>query len=113
MHWNKLTSIEQLNDLKIESEEKYVMIFKHSTRCSISAMALNRLERNWNDAETKEIIPYYLDLIEYRNVSNAVEEVFDEQHESPQVLLIKNGKTILNRTHMAIDYNAIIEEIKN
>jgi bacillithiol system protein YtxJ len=113
MHWNKLTSIDQLGDLKLESKEKYVMIFKHSTRCSISAMVLNRLERNWNDEETKQIVPYYLDLIEHRDISNAIEDIFNEQHESPQVLLIKDGASILNKTHMAIDYNTIIERIKS
>jgi bacillithiol system protein YtxJ len=104
MNWNKLDSIEIVDKIIEESKEKPVVIFKHSTSCSISAMALNRLERSWNENEMTEVKPYYLDLISYRNVSNAVAEKFGIMHQSPQVLLIKDGKSVYDDSHMGISY---------
>jgi bacillithiol system protein YtxJ len=106
MEWNKLNEIEQLEDINKASFEAPIMIFKHSTRCSISSSALSRVERNWNnevdDLKTK---PFYLDLIAYRNISNEVAQKWSIEHQSPQVLIIENGKCIYNESHMGIDYN--------
>lgn len=104
MNWNRLDSKETLDKIIEESNENPIVIFKHSTSCSISAMALNRLERSWNDSEMTEVKAYYLDLISYRDVSNAVAEKFGVMHQSPQVLLIKNGECVYNDSHMGISY---------
>ena len=108
MNWNKLESEAQLEQIKTASQENPVLIFKHSTRCPISSMALNRIERSWKEEEMKTVSPYYLDLISLRNISSKTAEVFDVQHESPQVLLIDKGSCIYNASHMSISY----EEIK-
>ena len=112
MNWNKITSIEQLDDIKEKSKDKNVLIFKHSTRCSVSSMAMNRLERAWKEEETREITPFYLDLVEYRDVSNEIQNTFKVIHESPQVLLIKNGDCIYDDSHMNINYNSIKANIR-
>ncbi len=104
MNWNRLDSKETLDKIIEESNEKPVVIFKHSTSCSISAMALNRLERSWNDSEMSEVKAYYLDLISYRDISNAVAEKFGVMHQSPQILLIKNGACVYDDSHMGISY---------
>jgi bacillithiol system protein YtxJ len=104
MNWNRIESIETLDRILEESKENPVVIFKHSTSCSISAMALNRLERSWNDSEMGEVKPYYLDLIAYRDISNAVAQKFGVMHQSPQVLLIKNGECVYDDSHMGISY---------
>lgn len=101
INWHNLTSIEQLEEIKDESESQTILIYKHSTRCSISSMALNRLEREWSEG-LGEIKSYFLDLIAYRQVSNAIEEIFGVYHESPQVIMIKNGKAVYDASHMAI-----------
>jgi bacillithiol system protein YtxJ len=86
-----------------------VAIFKHSTRCSISSMAKNRLERSWNPR--KKYIPvYYLDLLSFRQLSNEVANRFDLIHESPQLLLIQKGELKAHASHSAISA-AIIEEL--
>lgn len=113
MNWIQLNSSEDLERIKEESRENLVMIFKHSTRCSISDMALNRLERSWSDQEMVNIKPYYLDLIQNRNVSNEVAEVFNVRHESPQVLIIKDGEAVYNDSHMGINYSTIKDFAKN
>src|SRR5690606_28995541 len=94
MNWNKLTQADQIQEIKVLSEEKPVLIFKHSTRCSISSMSLDRLLRKWQDSDAEKVTPYYLDLIASREVSDLVGREFRVPHESPQVLLIKNGEAI-------------------
>jgi len=106
--WNKLEHLNQLSEITEESENQTVVIYKHSTRCSISSMALNRLERNWTEEGNKLKI-YYLDLIQFRDISNAVAEKFGVYHESPQAIVIKNGKAVHNSSHMSIDYDAMLE----
>ncbi|MBL6444971.1 bacillithiol system redox-active protein YtxJ [Fulvivirga sp. 29W222] len=113
MNWIQLNSSEDLERIKEESRESPVVIFKHSTRCSISDMALNRLERSWSDQDMVNVKPYYLDLISNRNVSDEVAEVFKVRHESPQVLIVKNGEVIHSDSHMGINYNTIKDLAKN
>ena len=96
--WVELESVEQIQSIKEESKNSPVVIFKHSTTCSISAMALHRLQRKSVDAKV-----YYLDLRVNRNISNLVAEVFDVVHESPQVLIIDKGKAVYHRSHSDIN----------
>lgn len=105
MLWHKLTDISQLNDIQNLSKEQSdsgltVLLFKHSTRCSISSMALNRLESKWNDNE--KIPTYYLDLLNHRDISNEIASLYSVEHASPQVLLIKNGVCIYHASHTVI-----------
>lgn len=109
MEWNKLTAIDQLEEINKKSFDTTVMIFKHSTRCSISSSALNRVERNWNNQQDDvKVKPYYLDLIVHRNISNEIAKKWNVEHQSPQVLVIKNGECIYTETHMGINYDEII-----
>lgn len=107
MNWTLLEDIEQLNQIKKESAEKTVLIFKHSTRCNISRATLDRFERSWKDEEMKNVKPYFLDLISYRNVSNQIVNQFGVEHESPQVLVVRDGKAIYDNSHFGIEYDAI------
>ncbi|HEX8546840.1 MAG TPA: bacillithiol system redox-active protein YtxJ [Cytophagaceae bacterium] len=108
MDWLTLDSEEQLNQIKANSSKPSV-IFKHSTRCSISATALSRLERSWNKQEVEGIDFYFLDLLNHRPVSSKIEELFGVTHQSPQVLIIQDGTCTYNASHLGISYN----EIKN
>ena len=111
MTWNELTDAKHLEALTKESHQQPVIIFKHSTRCSISQTALGRFERNWDEDEMKEVKPYFLDLISYRNISNNISDQFSIEHESPQILLIKNGAAIYDCSHLGIDYKSVKSEI--
>ncbi len=104
--WEQLTQTSQLETILEESKERPVLIYKHSTRCGISSMALDRLERSW-DEDGKAIKPYFLDLIAYRNVSNIVAEMFNVYHQSPQVIVIKDGKAVFDESHMGISFQAL------
>ena len=107
MDWKILNDTAQLEEIKKRSFEKTQVIFKHSTRCSISSVAKSRLEK----AQAPENIDfYYLDLISYRNISNEVAEKFDVFHESPQVLLIQNGECVYHQSHGAIYMEEIAEQ---
>jgi bacillithiol system protein YtxJ len=105
MNWKHLTTVSQLDDLVKESSSNPVLIFKHSTSCSISSTALNRLERNWNIDE--RVAVYLLDLLSYRKISIAIEDKFGVAHESPQVLIIEKGNAIFDRSHFDINFRDI------
>lgn len=106
MEWNQLTAMDQLDLIVSMSEEKAVLIFKHSTRCSISRFALKQFENDFNLEE--KINPYFLDLLNYRAISNEITFRFNVQHQSPQVLLIKNGVVVYDASHSDI----AVEELK-
>jgi len=108
MNWIDLTDETQLQQINQESEQRPVVIFKHSTRCSISMMAKNRLDRESAPANTPF---YYLDLIRYRNISNKIAEVYSVHHESPQILVIKNGECTYEESHNGISMEDIAENI--
>jgi bacillithiol system protein YtxJ len=108
MQWHTLNTAEQLEILAEESKTQPVVIFKHSTICSISATAKSRLERQWAEAGLEDVKPYYLDLIAFRPVSNQIAEVFRVRHESPQLLLIQDGVCTYNGSH----FNIKVDEIK-
>ncbi|MFV5693564.1 bacillithiol system redox-active protein YtxJ [Flavobacterium sp. LT1R49] len=101
INWNELTNLGQLNEIIFISNEKPVAIFKHSTRCSVSRMALKQFENEFNSSD--KVTPYFLDLIAHRDISNAIADQFGVRHESPQLILIKDGKAIYNVSHSDID----------
>ncbi|MBK8601465.1 MAG: bacillithiol system redox-active protein YtxJ [Flavobacterium sp.] len=101
INWIPLVDLGQLNEIILLSSEKPVVIFKHSTRCSVSRMALKQFESEF-DLED-QVTPYFLDLLEHRDISNAVAERFDVVHQSPQLLLIKNGMSVYDASHSAIE----------
>ena len=109
MKWTALQTLSQIDKIIEESTEQNILIFKHSTACSTSRMTLDRLERNWNDEEMVKLKPYYLDLLSFREISNAIAHRFDVEHESPQVLIIKKGKSVYDQSHFGIDYKAVRE----
>ena len=99
--WLPLTQPEQLADLARASHEQPVLIFKHSTTCSISAAAKSKIERQWADSGL-DLPLYYLDLLRFRPLSAQIAEQFSIRHESPQLLLIKDGECRYDASHMAI-----------
>lgn len=108
MNWKKFSDEAGLEAIKKLSTEKPQVIFKHSTRCSISTMAKSRLERA---TEPNGIDFNYLDLIAYRSVSNKIAVDFDVEHASPQILIIKNGECVYDESHSAINMDEIVEVI--
>ncbi len=99
MRWIPLETAEQIQ--QIQQNPGYSVIFKHSTRCSISMMAKRKFELDWTDLP-EDISLYFLDLIKYRELSHQVAHDFQVHHESPQLLLIKNGECILDQSHSGI-----------
>jgi bacillithiol system protein YtxJ len=100
--WQPLTQPEQLQEIVRESHEQPILIFKHSTSCSISAAAKGKIERQWADAGLADTKLYYLDLLRFRPISAEIAQQFGVQHESPQLLLIRDGECQYNASHMGI-----------
>jgi len=105
INWNELTDLVQLDEIIAISNEKAVAIFKHSTRCSVSRMALKQFEKEFNN--TDKVTPYFLDLIAHRDISNEIANRFGVTHQSPQLILIKDGKAIYNVSHSDIDAESL------
>jgi len=108
MNWKQLTDLIQIESIDEQSITKSVLIFKHSTRCSISSAALNRIERNWKEEYNDNLDVYYLDLLQYRGLSNFIAEHYKIIHQSPQALIIKGGKCVFYQTHSEINLNDLL-----
>jgi bacillithiol system protein YtxJ len=105
MNWIELNQSEQISEIK--NKEKASLIFKHSTRCSISKMALKFFERDWK--EELEVDCYFLDILNNRNLSNQIAETFHVHHESPQIIVIRNTECILDASHSDISVEEVEE----
>lgn len=102
LNWNDLIELNQLDVLNEESKQNAVIIFKHSTRCGISRMAFNGFERDFN--LPNDIVKlYYIDILNYRDISNEISSRFGIWHESPQLLVIRNKKVVYHASHGQID----------
>lgn len=111
MNWTILTKESQLKQIAKKSKSVPCLIFKHSTTCPISSMARHRVEGHW-DFEDGEIAVYFLDLLSYRNVSNAIAAFFGVTHQSPQMLLIQDGNCIFDSSHLDINVEDIRDRLQ-
>jgi bacillithiol system protein YtxJ len=108
MNWINLQNESQLDEIREKSAQRPQVIFKHSTRCSTSALVKNRLERA---KQPQDIDFYYLDLISYRPMSNKIADTFGVHHESPQILLIRDGKCVYDESHIGISMDEIESQV--
>lgn len=108
MNWKHLILEVTLDSIVEDSYSKPQLLFKHSTRCSISSMAKFRLEREWNLAG---VDAWYLDLIAFRSISTMIESRFNIRHESPQAILISNGEVAYHASHSGISVGDIAKAL--
>lgn len=108
MQWTEMAMPAALDTLLSKSFQRAQLIFKHSTRCSVSTMAKSRLERA---SVPDNLDCHYLDLLRYRDLSTEIAQRFSVPHESPQVLLIVNGSCIYSESHNGISMNEIADQI--
>ena len=101
LSWRPLVSVEDIDTIKEISKNQSVLIFKHSTGCGISRMVIKQFESLFNE-ENKQLKVYYLDLLNFREVSSKLSEDFQVIHESPQLLVIKNEISVYNASHYEI-----------
>jgi bacillithiol system protein YtxJ len=109
MNWKKIESENTLKEINLRSHDMPQLIFKHSTRCSISSMALNRMT---SAQQPQGVEIYYLDLLNFRNLSNQIASDYHVPHESPQILLIKNEQCVYHATHSEISMRDLVEQLK-
>ncbi len=107
--WIPLETLGQLNEITTLSFEKPVLLFKHSTRCSISRMALKEFENDFN--LSSKVTPYFLDLLEHRDISNEIALRFGVVHQSPQLILIRDGKAVYDTSHSGIEVAALEKQL--
>lgn len=104
--WKKIESQKDLDAAVEKSSQQKVLIFKHSTRCFISKTVLRSFEKQMQESD-KNFGYYFLDLLAYRSISNEIESRFDVVHQSPQLIVLENGKAIYNASHQNIDLDKI------
>ena len=109
-HWKRLEDIDQLNQIDEDSKSKPVVLFKHSTSCGISAMTKYKLEKSW-DLAPEEVDFYYLDLLALRPISNHIADKYRVIHQSPQIIILKNGEVVYHTSHHMISLGIIKEHI--
>lgn len=107
--WHPLTRMEQLEELEKESHTRTVVIFKHSTRCGISRMVLRRFENEFVEASKEEPKLYFLDLLSNREISNEISSRFGVHHESPQLLVLKDGEVVHHESHHGIKSESLAQ----
>lgn len=104
--WVYLTTLSQLHEVLKTTNEKPVLLFKHSTRCGVSTMALNSLESNWTSG-TELCTVYILDLLKHREISNEIATLTGIIHQSPQVIVLKGNEIIYDASHSSINARKI------
>ena len=104
--WIQLTQMETIEEIAEESSNQPIAILKHSTSCGISRMVLRQFEKNYN-LDPNSVKLYFLDLLSNRDISNKIATRFNVPHESPQLIVIKDGKSIYDASHSEIDVNKL------
>ncbi len=105
--WKHLNGLDQLDGIVTDSTTRPQLIFKHSTRCSISSMALERFEREWDPATACDI--WLLDLLQHRDISNAIAQRTGVMHQSPQAILVVDGDAVFDASHSAISAREVMD----
>ena len=72
-------------------------------------MALKQFENEFNSSD--KVTPYFLDLIAHRDISNEIANRFGVTHQSPQLILIKEGKAVYNVSHSDIDAEELDKKV--
>ncbi len=106
LDWIELTNESQLPSLIVKSSVKPVLIFKHSTRCGVSRMALKSFEKNY-DIDSSKVALYFLDLLKFRKLSNEISSKLNIIHQSPQVIVVKDKKVVYHDSHYEISVSSI------
>ncbi len=108
INWKKFNGLEGFKAI-VGQESNPLLLFKHSSRCSLSTMALERLERHWQ--QDMGVACYLINVINEREVSNEIAKTYDVVHESPQVLLCVKDQCLYHASHIEINFSVISKEI--
>ncbi len=110
--WKVLDTLDQWEGLMADSHQRPVVLFKHSVRCGISSMALHQLMEGWN-FPVGAFDFYYLDLIHHRDISNHIAQALGVVHQSPQMIIVKNGKAVYDTSHHKVHAKQLGEALKS
>ena len=111
MEWITLNSVADFDNLIAASEETPMVIYKHSSICSLSSIAKSRLERPWNEDDMGGVQIYFLNVIANLELSRHIQGVLEVRHESPQILLIRHGQCTCHTSHWGISYHDLRDEL--
>jgi bacillithiol system protein YtxJ len=110
--WEYLRNVTDFENLLSASEEKPLVIFKHSTRCPISSMALDRFNDAVSDiANLANVV--MIDVIDDRPISLHVANALQITHQSPQVLVVSKQKAVYDNSHNGIQGKNVLDQLQN
>ncbi|HOJ70137.1 MAG TPA: bacillithiol system redox-active protein YtxJ [Candidatus Hydrogenedentes bacterium] len=104
--WTEITTPETLETILSRQGDLPVLLFKHSTRCPISARALRAVE-SWLAEHPNLVHPCRILVVEHRAVSNLAAERLGIRHESPQAMLLRDGRVVWHASHLSIQGDAL------
>jgi bacillithiol system protein YtxJ len=107
----QLTSLEQWKEALDRTSNKPLLVFKHSTSCSVSAGAHEEATHYIQDDQTGDIDYAIVHVIEDRPVSNEIAERLGVKHASPQIILVKDGEAVWDTSHWRITYDFLSEKL--
>lgn len=110
-NWHNLEQLRDIENALMDSQSKPVVLFKHSTRCGISLAAYKRLASNFSVLQDS-VHFYYLDLLQHRSISNALEVQLGVVHQSPQIIVISKGEVVFDASHDRVTIEAIIKALQ-
>lgn len=108
--WNDLDNISQIKAAISASEHRPQLIYKHSSRCSVCFFAKKQVEEI-PETMREQLDLYFVDVIGWREVSDAIAEEFSITHESPQLLIIYDRAVVWHGSHREIQSNVITDKL--
>ncbi|WAC13806.1 bacillithiol system redox-active protein YtxJ [Dyadobacter pollutisoli] len=110
MNWITISSEEEVQNIYNSGE--YSIIYKHSPRCMTSLMAYRQLKSDVNSVPNVQVPVYIVDVIANRKESQSIASTFQVEHESPQLLIVKNGECLYDSSHEDISLHQTLEYIR-
>jgi bacillithiol system protein YtxJ len=104
-HFVRITDTKAFEELLSRSKEGPVVIFKHSTTCPISARAYHQMERFEGEVDLVEIQ-------KARELSREIQDRTGVEHETPQVIVLRNGQVVWNASHWKIKAETVAEAVR-
>lgn len=110
--YKEITSLEELAEAVASSEEGTALFFKHSNSCGISERAFREFEQYLNSEESAQARNYLIVVQNARRASDHLAQTTGVEHESPQAIVVRNGRAVWNDSHRRLSKAALIEAIR-
>lgn len=109
-YWNVINETTQVDEVLERSHRQPQLLYKHSNRCGTCMFAKSEIESSSGEIKEKAGM-HFVDVIRSRAVSDYIAEKLNLRHESPQAILLVDGKVVWHNSHSAIKGNKILSKL--